>query len=148
MEALVAEELVKHVTLNSNRLRTCEDALLEIVTLVEAKFGLRIRDLKPSEAGIRGHCDPMDVDAINSLASGKGKGKVPSSPRDGCFQGRWKSFSERLQYSRHSTQRHRPERQTGQVMPKSAGKGKSKENKGEFQRKIQRFQEWQRFVQG
>ena len=28
--------------------------------------------------------DPMDVDAVNSLSSGKGKGS--SSPRDGCFK--------------------------------------------------------------
>ena len=51
LEALVAEELEKHLILNSNRLRTFEDARLEIVTYVEAKFGLRIRDSKPSENG-------------------------------------------------------------------------------------------------
>ena len=44
------------------------------------KFGLRIRDSKPSDTGSRGHSDPMDVDAVNSLSSSKGKG---SSPRDG-----------------------------------------------------------------
>ena len=32
----------------------------------------------------REHSDPMDVDAVNSLSSGKGKGS--SSPRDGCFK--------------------------------------------------------------
>ena len=53
------------------------------MTHVEAKFGLRIRDPKPSDTGLRGHSDPMDVDAVNSLSSGKGKGS--SSPRDGCF---------------------------------------------------------------
>ena len=46
MEALVLE-LEKHLTLNSNRLRTFEDAGLEIVTYKEAKFGLRISDSKP-----------------------------------------------------------------------------------------------------
>ena len=35
------EELEKHLILNSNRLRTFEDARLEVVTYVEAKFGLR-----------------------------------------------------------------------------------------------------------
>ena len=74
LEALVPEELEKHLMLNSNRWRTIEDARLEIVTYVEANFGL----------GSRGHTDPMDVDAINSLASGKGKGS--SSPRGGCFK--------------------------------------------------------------
>ena len=62
------EELEKHLILNSNRLRTFEDARLEVVTYVEAKFGLRIRDSKPSDTGSRGHSDPMDVDAVNSLS--------------------------------------------------------------------------------
>ena len=83
LEAQVPEELEKHVILNSNRWRTFEDARLEIVTYVEAKFGLRIRDSNPSDMGLRGHSDPMDVGAVNSLSSGKGKGS--SSPRDGCF---------------------------------------------------------------
>ena len=43
LESLVPEELEKHLILNSNRLRTFEDARLEVVTNVEAKFGLRIR---------------------------------------------------------------------------------------------------------
>ena len=47
----MAEELEKHLILNSNRLRTFVDARLEIVTYVGAKFGLRIRDSKPSEHG-------------------------------------------------------------------------------------------------
>ena len=64
-------------------LRTFEDARLEVVTYVEAKFGLRIRDSKPSDTGARGHSDRVDVDAVNSLSSGKGKGS--SSPRDGCL---------------------------------------------------------------
>ena len=50
---------------------------------MEAKFGLMIRDSKPSDTASRGHSDPMDDDAVNSLSSGKGKGS--SSPRDGCF---------------------------------------------------------------
>ena len=73
LESLVPEELEKHLILNSNRLRTFEDARLEVVTYVEAKFGLRIRDSKPSDTGSRGHSDPMDFDAVNSLSSGKGK---------------------------------------------------------------------------
>ena len=81
LESLVREKLEKHLILNSSRLRTFEDARLEVVTYVEAKFGLRIRDSKPSDTGARGHSDPMDVDAVNSLSSGKGKGS--SSPRDG-----------------------------------------------------------------
>ena len=50
-EALVPEELEKHLILNSNRLRSFEYARVEIVTYVEAKFGLEIRDTKPSDTG-------------------------------------------------------------------------------------------------
>ena len=49
LEVLMPEELEKYLILNSNRLRTFEDARLEIVTYVEAKFGLRIRDSKSSD---------------------------------------------------------------------------------------------------
>ena len=84
LESLVPEELEKHLILNSNRLRTFEDARLEVVTNVEAKFGLRKRDSKTSDTGSRGQKDPADVVAVNSLSSGKGKGS--SSPRDGCFK--------------------------------------------------------------
>ena len=73
-EALVPEELEKHLILNSNRLRTFEDARLEIVTYAEAKFRLKIRDSQPSDTGPRGHSVPMDVDAVDSLSSGKAKG--------------------------------------------------------------------------
>ena len=84
LELLVLEEMDKHLILNSNRLRTFEEARLEVVTFVEAKFGLRIRDSKPSDTGARRQSDPMDVDAVDSLSSSKGKGS--SSPRDGCFK--------------------------------------------------------------
>ena len=67
MEALVPEELEQHLILNSNRLRTFEDARLEVVTYVEANFGLRIRDSKPSDTSTREHSDPMDDDAVNSF---------------------------------------------------------------------------------
>ena len=46
---------------------------MEIVTYVEVKPGSRIRDFKPSDTGSRGHSDLTDVDAVNSLSSGKGK---------------------------------------------------------------------------
>ena len=68
LEALVPKELEKHLILNSTRLRIFEDARLEVVTYVEAKFGLRIRDSKPSDTGARGHSDPTDVDVVNSLS--------------------------------------------------------------------------------
>ena len=68
LESLVPEELEKHLILNSNRLRTFEDARLKVVTYVEAKFRLRIRDSKPIDTSSRGHSDPMDVDAVNTLS--------------------------------------------------------------------------------
>ena len=72
-ESLVPEELEKHLILNSNRLRTFEDARLEVATYVEAEFGLRIRDSKPSDTSTRRHADPMDVEAVISrLAEEKG----------------------------------------------------------------------------
>ena len=83
LQALVLEELEKHLILNSNRLRTFDDARLEVVTYVESKFGLRNRDAKPGDAGTRGHSDPKNVDAVNSLSSSNGKGS--SSPRDRKF---------------------------------------------------------------
>ena len=49
--SLVPEELEKHLIFNSNRLRTFEDARLEVVTYVDSKFGLRIRDSKPRDTG-------------------------------------------------------------------------------------------------
>ena len=114
LEALVAEELEKHLILNSNRLRTFEDARVEIVTYVEAKFGLRIRDSKPSETGSRGHSDPMGVDAVNSLSSGKGIGS--SSPRDGCFKCGGAHFQTRLRRSQEHRQAIVWQGQTEQVM--------------------------------
>ena len=51
VEVMGSEEREQHWVLNSNRLRTFEDGRLEIVTYLEAKFGLRIRDNKPSDTG-------------------------------------------------------------------------------------------------
>ena len=39
LEALVPKELEKHLVLNSNRLRTFEDARRGVVTYVEKQFG-------------------------------------------------------------------------------------------------------------
>ena len=64
---------------------------LEVMSYVEAKF-VRIRDSKPSDTGTRGNSDPMDVDAVNSLSSSKGKWS--SSPRDGCFKYGGAHFNE------------------------------------------------------
>ena len=102
LEALVPEELEKHLILNSNRLRTFEDARLEVVTCVEAKFCLRSRDSKPSDTGVRGHSAPTDVDAVNSLSSGKGTGS--SSSPDGCLSAVEHIFNETVQCTLRQTE--------------------------------------------
>ena len=91
LEALVSEELEKHLSRNSSRLRTFEDARREIVTYVESKFGLRTRDSKPSGTGLREHSDPMDAGAVNSF-SRQSKEKGSSVSRVGCFKCRGAHF--------------------------------------------------------
>ena len=128
-EALAPEELEKHLVLISNRLRTFEDARLEVVTYVEAKFGLRIRGSKPSDTGARGHTDPMNVSAVNSLLSGKGRGS--SSPRDGCLVDVEHIFNETAMHARaRASNRMAKANRATHGPTKSEGKGKSKENKG------------------
>ena len=63
-----------------------EWAAEEMVTCVEAKLGLRIRDVKPSDMGLREHSDPMDVGAVNSLSLSSAKGNGSSSPPHGCLK--------------------------------------------------------------
>ena len=89
LEALVPEELEKQLILNSNRLRTFEDARLEMVTYVQARFGSRIRDSKPSDTGSRGHSDPIDVGAVNSLSLFRQR-------KRGIRSARWVSAGEHI----------------------------------------------------
>ena len=126
LEALVPEELEKHLILNSNRLRTFEDARLETVTY-EAKFGLRFRDSKPSGTGSRGHSDPMGVDVVNSLSSGKGKRS--SSPRDGCFNCGGTHFHRDCNAHSSTGKQSSSKGKQSKSLSKTEGKGKRKENK-------------------
>ena len=80
LEALVPEELEKHLVLNWNRMRTFEDARLEIVTYVEAKCGLS----RVTRDCVDTLIPWMLMRSTLSLSSGKGKGS--SSPRDGCLK--------------------------------------------------------------
>ena len=140
--SLVPEELEKHLILNSNRLRTFEDARLEVVTYVEAKFGLRLRDSKPSDTSSRGNSDAMDVDVVNSLSSSKGKGS--SSPHDECFKCGGAHFQRdckaRKGTGKQSCGKGKQSKSWSQSEPSHSSKGKSKENKGKSKRKIQRNQ--------
>ena len=137
-DASAPEEPEKHLILNSNRLRTFGDARLEVVTYMEAKFGLRIRHSKPSDTGARGHSDPMDVDAVSSLSSAKGKGS--SSPRDGCFKCGGAHFQRdcnaRKTTGKQSSGQGKQSKSWSESEPSFSGKGKSKENKGKFTRTI------------
>ena len=83
------------------------------MTYVEAKFGLIIRDSKPSETGLREHSDPMYVGVVNSLSAGKGNGS--SGPRDGCFKCGGATFSTRLQCKQEHQREVVWQRQTEQV---------------------------------
>ena len=80
-DALVAEELENHLILNSDRIRTLEDARREVVMYVEAKCDFKILDSKPSDTGLREH---SEVGAVNSLSSVEGRGSSVS--RVWCFE--------------------------------------------------------------
>ena len=116
------------------------------MTYVEAKFGLRIRDSKPSNTGLREHTDPMDVGAVNSLSSGKGKGS--SSPRDECCKCVGAHFQRDCIARKSTGKQSSGKGKQSKSWSKSEGKEKSKDNKGEIQRNIQRNQRCQRLVQG
>ena len=105
-----------------------EDARLEVVTYVEAKFGLIIRDSKLSDTGARGHSDRVDVDAVNSLSSGKGK--VSSSPRDGCLKCGGAYFLRDCNARKSTGKQSSGKGKQSKSWSKRKGKGKSKENKG------------------
>ena len=110
LESLVPEELEKHLILDSNLLRTFEETRLEVVSYVEAKFGLRVCDSKPVRVDTQ-----IPWMLMRSILSRLARGKVIKSTR-WVFLVRWCTFSTRLQ----CTQRHRQaiawQRQTEQAI--------------------------------
>ena len=146
LESLVPEELEKRLTLNSNRLRTFEDARLEVVTYVEAKFGFRIRDSKPSATGARGHSDPMDFDAVNSLSLVCQRKRIIQSARWAFFFfkcGRaqfQRDCNARKGTSKQSCGKGKQSKSWSKTEPSFPGKGKSKENKGKSKGKAKETQ--------
>ena len=92
------------------------------MTHVEAKFGLRIRDCKPSDTGSRGHSDPMGVD----LSSGKGEGS--SGLRDWCLKCGGAHFQQYCNASKCNGKQSSGNGKQSKSWSKSEGK-KSKENK-------------------
>ena len=105
-------------------MRTVEDARLEVATYVEVKFGLRIRDSKPSDKGAREHSDPMDVGAVNSLSLVVWQRKRVIDPRDGCFNCGGAHIPRDCN-ARKSTGKQLQSKSWSE----SEGKGKRKENK-------------------
>ena len=114
------EEVEKHLILHSNHLRTFEVARLEIVTYVEAKFGLTTRDFNSSDTGSRGHSDPMDVDAA----------KLSLIWRGGCFKCGGAHFQRDCNARKSIGKQSSGKGKQSKSRPKSEGKGKSEENKG------------------
>ena len=94
LEALVPKELEEPLILNSNRLRTFEDARREVVTYVEKQFGF-LKFVIPSRVTrvLREH---SEVGAVNSLLSVEGKG----SP---CLSAMEPSFNETAMQARTQT---------------------------------------------
>ena len=98
---------------------------------------LRIRDSKPSDAGFRERSDPMDVGAVSSLSSGKGKWS--SDPRDGCFkcdEAHFQRDSNACKNTGKQTYGKGNQSKSWSMSEASiSGKGRSKENQGENKEK-------------
>ena len=94
---------------------------------------------KPSDTVSRGQSDPMDVDAVNSLSSGKKKGS--SSPRDGCF----KCGGAHFQRECHA---HKGNGKQSSGKGKQSGPRVRAKERVKKARNIQRFQGCQKLVQG
>ena len=99
------------------------------MTYVEAKFVLRIRDSKPSDTGSRGHSDPMDVDAVNSLSLFGLRKRGSSSPHDGCFKCGGAHFQRDCNACKSTRKQSSGKGKQSKSWSKSEVKGKSKENK-------------------
>ena len=136
LEALVPEELEKHLILNSNRLRTFADARLEIVMDVEAIFGFKFRDSKTSDTGSREHSDPKDVGAVNSLSC-QVKEKGSSVSRVWCFQVRWSTLSMQL---KQDTCKNRLAKEQVMVQESRQRKEQKKKRQRQIQRTVHRCQ--------
>ena len=95
---------------------------------MEAKFGLRICDSKPSDMGARGHSDPMDVGAVNSLSSCKGKGS--SGPRGGCLKCGGAHFQRDCNARKSTVKQSSGKGKQSKSWSTREDEGKSKENNG------------------
>ena len=120
--------LEKHLILNWNRLRTFEDARLEVVTYVEAKFGLRIRDSKPSERVLMDTQIPWML--MRSVLSRLARERS-SSPRDGYFKFGDTHFQPDCNARKGTGKQSSGKGKQSKSLSKSEGKERNKESKGE-----------------
>ncbi|CAK0805504.1 unnamed protein product, partial [Prorocentrum cordatum] len=72
LEMLVPQDIENHLVLNKHRLVTFQDSLNEVMTIVEARTGVKIKE--PSIRARAHHPDDMDVGSFGA-PKGKGKGK-------------------------------------------------------------------------
>ena len=75
LEALVPAELEQHLLMNAARLDTYALARTEIVTYVESKTGLKIRDGAPAESSKSRDPNAMDCGSFTKGGGGKGGGE-------------------------------------------------------------------------
>ena len=91
LEAMVPEELEKHLQLNASRLKKFSDMRQEVVQYYETRTGksvkITLRDRMPSTAHDHGGARPMDVDAL-VWRDPKGKGKKGDPKGKGAGRGK------------------------------------------------------------
>ena len=127
LESLVPKELEKHLILNSNRLRTFEDARLGVVMCVEVKFGLRTPSRMTRVLGDT----QVPWMLMRSILALLAREKVVG---DRCFSAVQHMFNEIAMHTRHAGKHSTGKGKQSKSWSKSEGKGKSKENKGKSKR--------------
>ena len=141
LEMLIPADLENHLTLNRYRLKSFDDALAEVVHIIEARTGARIKEPSIKHHNTGGGAQPMEVDALTkgggpkggggkggkggkgNKGGGKGGGK-PSTPKGNApaqqpFDGYCNNCE---QYGHKASQCWKP--------PKDAGKGGKGGRKG------------------
>ncbi|CAK0821340.1 unnamed protein product, partial [Prorocentrum cordatum] len=106
LEMLVPQDIENHLVLNKHRLETFQDSLNEVMTIVEARTGVKIKE--PSIRARAHHPDDMDVGSFGApKGKGKGKGKDGKSKGKGKTQEpKGKSKSTNGSYSGHTAPRY------------------------------------------
>ena len=85
LEMLVPEDLENHLVLNKHRLTTFQMAHDEIVTIIEARTGVTVKEPSIRQPTGRADRDAMDVDSFGK-GKGKGRGKGRGKGKQGGAQ--------------------------------------------------------------